>query len=1217
MSNKKYILKTLNIEENKWFGLKKNIINLENIINDLLATNKEMIENCLYYSKAIDKYEDINFNMSEYYKKYIINEYNRLYKNNQDSYDKYYNPYSSIIKYKEPIDNLIYDLNSSYSLRKDTLIKKGKIITKHFNDIIKQIEDISEIKIDKNISTNFINEYINNIKLEFIKKKNFDRPYDRTNNEQLIQILLDKNQNKYCIFLENMIDFLTHFKELISKYCEYNLRDLKNTISPVCRSIDLSKKEYDKVLDNIIKNITNKYYKSFFEEGKYIDKKSDTKEEKEEKEEPFDINKLKEYIINSFDRKEGTNIIRFSDIINDIIINSKKLLIKYFILAGYKNKDSIITNQDQINKEIDFEIKKIIPIKNYNIKLNINNIDIEIADEKNDIKQKLIENVKTLKTHLEEIINNIIKYKEYADVYINKKIIENITSEFDKDLINFKSIKNISDKRRKYIQLSLKYHPDKIKGRIIEYKILNNTFDETKLKIMFNEFIQIINNNKPQTGGTLFNTYKNILEFIDKFIENIEKNNSPEKKIIILSSYIYIYLRKINSILKDDLGELIKLYCDTNNNIIKYYPEVIKLNICINNNELEENKKIISQFILELFTATPTAASTVVTPPPTVAASQSAATDATAAQQQPAQQQPAQQQPAASTASTPASTIATPPAASAASTSAASTSAASTIATPPAASTAAASIIATPPAASTAAIPQPTPDSNNDNKKIELALNEILDYLFNENNTTSDANIISDINTLFNMINSLIPDKDTTILKKQIETKLSNQYISSFSLDSDNFYLDIRRMITIFMKKHFLPVLSGVCTYDIICKEIIVSYNKKIDNIIIEFNTILETFKKTQPTIYKLNDIATTIKLFAYLLIEKYDDTKSENIKYIYDEFIKIKDEFIKIKKVNSSNLEIIKVINNIIPLIKPKLEQKRNRDETTDTESVAAASVSVSLEEAEKEEAEKEETEKEEAERKAKEEADRIAKVEAAKKEDEINKLEQEIIILEANIKSKSAVSDREKIKTTINDLKEKKNKMTKEYISSIIPDKLFEIFGIKDNENPEIKTIKEEISQEIKEAVNNRKTLNNYKIVIDLLDKFKNKKIDEIDTNIIKIVNQIVEHLNIYPNNQDTTDAISSMKELIKRLLLFQTIVLLNKIMEDPGLDHNLLNLFGELVNNLNKKLDIYNGVLGLPERKLHVEGGGKLLITKKFQYKYYHLMKIKKILKNIQKK
>jgi len=183
---------------------------------------------------------------------------------------------------------------------------------------------------------------------------------------------------------------------------------------------------------------------------------------------------------------------------------------------------------------------------------------------------------------------------------------------------------------------------------------------------------------------------------------------------------------------------------------------------------------------------------------------------------------------------------------------------------------------------------------------------------------------------------------------------------------------------------------------------------------------------------------------------------------------------------------------------------------------------------------------------------------------------------------------------------------------LSGEVNDKLFEVFGLDNKQDMEnIQDIQVEMKEEISKVLKQKKITDEdiIKKLTTSIDEEKKKKIQEVDTNIANIIKQISEVIKRYGTS--AIPIIKNMKDLLKRLLYFQTIVLLNRIMKKPSLDSNLVKLFGDLVNNLNKKLDIYNNDI------LMKHGGSNLLLTNEFQYKYHNLMIIKKILRNIQKR
>jgi hypothetical protein len=178
------------------------------------------------------------------------------------------------------------------------------------------------------------------------------------------------------------------------------------------------------------------------------------------------------------------------------------------------------------------------------------------------------------------------------------------------------------------------------------------------------------------------------------------------------------------------------------------------------------------------------------------------------------------------------------------------------------------------------------------------------------------------------------------------------------------------------------------------------------------------------------------------------------------------------------------------------------------------------------------------------------------------------------------------------------------KQIIDDII-NKLFEIFGIdKSKIEPNIiKYIEIEIKNVIIQKNIDPKTSN---LIIKALDEYNKLGIKEVDTNIINLINQISDLIKKYGDSSKII--IDNMNNLLLKLLFLQSIILLNKIMQKPNLDPNLVKLFGDLVTNLNKKLEIYNNDI------LMKKGGGNLLLNNDFQFKYYHLMKIKKMLEKL---
>jgi hypothetical protein len=151
--------------------------------------------------------------------------------------------------------------------------------------------------------------------------------------------------------------------------------------------------------------------------------------------------------------------------------------------------------------------------------------------------------------------------------------------------------------------------------------------------------------------------------------------------------------------------------------------------------------------------------------------------------------------------------------------------------------------------------------------------------------------------------------------------------------------------------------------------------------------------------------------------------------------------------------------------------------------------------------------------------------------------------------------------------------------------------------------------------------KTPEKLKIINDnldnLIENLKNKDISDIDFTFMDLLQKITEHLKNYKGILKEDSLEENLQNLIGQLFTLQCLIILNKIMTEPALDTDLLDLFNKLVKNLNNKLAIYNDILKNEStgdtKDIKVEGGG-INNYNSFEFKYRYLLRIKNWLKTL---
>lgn len=541
----------------------------ENIVKDIIDDSNNLINNInnKYQNEIIRLNDELN-KQNE-----LNNEFNKNTNNILAEYEKIIiNGYNNFIIYGKQYTNKVKDL----IIKEKNINKYNK--EEYNNKKQKILENIlSLINLDPNFSINNINPIKNyedliNLLIEFAIYIDVLLELNNKFIEQILNENTELQQNN--IELENLIKQKN--KEIEEIKNDNNILNDKYNI--LLNQIESLKIIYDKKIQELINSNQQDLYNkiqdlSSIQEKlqKLIDEKSNI------------INKLKES--NLIDNlKDNDNLL---DIINNLIVELTQNRKNIFELSNLNTK---------LTKEHNLELEELI---------NKHKLELEnLNKSKEELINKLTEEINKLKTNITNKNINIIQYKTKIEILENAKI---------KLLTENKELSN------KIVILENQLTENNIK--IIQLENEQKKYDETILEnsILNDKINQLIEENNKLTSEK-----KNLLEKMEKELtilkdeisnENIQKetNINTLKNIIKNNTLLVITLNIKNKRLNE---QIIKLQQENEeyknkqleiikekelNNIesIKKYNELEK-KYNLNLNELGQIKEIVNEYNTKL-----------------------------------------------------------------------------------------------------------------------------------------------------------------------------------------------------------------------------------------------------------------------------------------------------------------------------------------------------------------------------------------------------------------------------------------------------------------------------------------------------------------------------------------------------------------------------------------------------------------------------------------
>ena len=517
----------------------------------------------------------------------IINMYNRYYNfSNKNNLNKnIYCTNNDLIK-KLKIEEIYFIRPSFYKNNIEKVYNEKCMIEElellfNFLKNLEYPEELTSIYFSENIIKNidlFNNEILNLLAIED-KKSNINIIF---NNLKYIGINLNLMNKKIKDFIYIIFSYILSFIEYEDLVNNKNLIDINDNkkdnimITEGTLSINLEK-------NNIYnQSIFNNLYKLFNKNSSYINKILKLVIVYEY--DSFDVNKIKEYIIENF-----INIYCFLPYLNNIVINNisnkKSNLIVYnsskifniisFLcynspqLSSIKLKDTILpynildifqNNLPFINNLTNLEINSPslcyydyrTIIEKINKCINLKNVLIDTTSSKFHDSFEKCKISKNLKNLQQFSFNNFFIYTNNKNKEI--KFIQN--SSIDKELINlFSEIIENENNLDTFIINGFHYNFDEIKNKNVENILINLEENDKDYKINQIKFkkINLKLNNFPNLKNLY--VYVDILYEIDNFIQMPICKNL--QRIFLFASVINCNIDKLDFILKKNNVELI------------------------------------------------------------------------------------------------------------------------------------------------------------------------------------------------------------------------------------------------------------------------------------------------------------------------------------------------------------------------------------------------------------------------------------------------------------------------------------------------------------------------------------------------------------------------------------------------------------------------------------------------------------------------------------
>lgn len=567
--------KHIKIKENKYVSNISNETNIENKSKYKSINNNSSINNLLYmhnsiinklYNDSIQKnslidnihkisksdivslFNTENTNSNEYIKKgiseeneYLVNTFSSNYE-----YDEFGYIYKENVNIKDDYDNY---LDKKYNTNNVIYNKK---VESYYNEVNNKIDRIIN-KWNLNKKYKFKGNIDNKKNVEFNRNKNINDTINYW--ESSTQDIYNNNQR---YFTNNLVNtkIIESNKE---KNYEYIISNLKKIFTYISNTNMLINKE-NRLKQNIIKNNIDTIYKYYLKNNK------------------DEINKsIQDYNYNKYNNYTNLNkIINIEDYYNQY---SKEELKKVADIRSINPSFDI--NKTRLNHN-SLESK----YHNLDIDLhNTSNIVLKSNEDRDNIKNNIINNLKNTKTQL--VVNNTSnneKTDNYLNETINKKIYidENINRNYNTDAYYETSLDNYYNYTHRNQTL------DNIK--IIE-KVVHDTLDYIN-RSNINNRQSVLTDNKIK----IYNEkYIELNKKYNELIQLTNNKNNKNEQVVIDDNRSLVSLNS-NKIKKEAENNFITAIVKKANDISKEYKKLNKLeNITINKNDetIKSNNKFL------------------------------------------------------------------------------------------------------------------------------------------------------------------------------------------------------------------------------------------------------------------------------------------------------------------------------------------------------------------------------------------------------------------------------------------------------------------------------------------------------------------------------------------------------------------------------------------------------------------------------------------------